>query len=96
LGTAYRAQMPTTFKLENMDSARAVVSFATVGEPRRRYTVDFSNPGSPGAILATDNNGNRVTLGSFRIDADTPHPGYMKLRNLVAAIHLSETRHSTA
>lgn len=69
-----------------MDRARAVVSFATVGEPRRRYTVDFADPGLPGAIRATRDNGQSATLGSFRIDADTPHPGYMKLRNRVAEL----------
>ena len=77
--------MATSFRLESMDSKRAVVSFACVGEQRRRYTVDFSDPGLPGAIKARCDDGSCTTLGMFRIDADTPHPGYMKVRNRVAA-----------
>ena len=78
--------MATTFQLESINDKRAVVSFAILGEPRKRYTVDFDCPGLPGAIHATCEDGSKVTLGGFRIDADTPHPGYMRLRNRVAAI----------
>lgn len=78
--------MATTFQLERMDGRSAVVSFAVLGECRRRWTVDFANPGLPGAIRAKDDKGELTTLGSFRIDAETPHPGYMKLRNRVAEI----------
>lgn len=88
--------MATSFQLESLNAKKAVCSFATVTHdengiingrgPRLRYTVDFSDPGLPGAIKATRTDGSVTTLGMFRIDADTPHPGYMKIRNRVAAL----------
>jgi hypothetical protein len=66
---------------------RVRVRISTLGMPSgREYTVDRTAFGSMGAIQAFADNGDRTTIGSFRIrDGSQMQPAYAKLRALLKA-----------